>query len=327
MQASQAQITESAALLAAGGVVAFPTETVYGLGADALNAAAVARVFEVKGRPANNPLIVHVDGPEMASPLVSHWPDAAQQLAAAFWPGPLSIILPKSAGVPSIVTAGGPNVALRAPGHTVALALIRALGRPIVGPSANPSGGVSPTTADHVRSSFQGRVPVLDGGPCTRGLESTVISLVGPPRILRPGPISAANLARVLGEPVGTAVTAHNAAVVPLESPGLLSKHYAPATPAIWFTESQWPLIVRQLSARTTRVVLLSHHARDVASPHVLIRMPQDAQQYAARLYAALREADAMGASLIAVETVGDASDVAWDAVRDRIARATVPFE
>ncbi|MEK6703233.1 MAG: L-threonylcarbamoyladenylate synthase [Planctomycetota bacterium] len=328
MQAQSAHIAESAALLAAGGVVAFPTETVYGLGADALNPAAVARVFEIKGRPSNNPLIVHVDGPAMAKGLVAEWPEAAQRLAEAFWPGPLSIVLPKSAAVPSIVTAGGPNVALRAPDHPVALALIRALGRPIVGPSANPSGSVSPTTVDHVRSAFGERVPVLDGGPCTRGIESTVISLVGEPRVLRPGLISAAQLSQVLGKPV-TDSPAEHAAVdsdVPMESPGMLSKHYAPTTPAERFTGDQWPLLRRELASRAREVVVLSHLDRRVDSPHTFMSMPRDPEQYAARLYAALREADELQASLIAIE-VPDGQrdqDPTWRAIHDRLNRATV---
>ncbi len=190
-------IREAAALLRAGHVVAFPTETVYGLGANALDPAAIERIYQAKGRPAYNPLIVHVADIAGARALTTSWPEAAVRLTEEFWPGPLTIILPKAAAIPPIVTAGLPNVAVRVPSHPVALALLQAAGLPLAAPSANRSEGLSPTTAEHVRGSLGGRIPlILDGGPTSVGIESTVIDLSGPvPRVLRPGMISLDTLA------------------------------------------------------------------------------------------------------------------------------------
>ncbi len=326
MASGPEEIARAVSRLRAGGVVAFPTETVYGLGADAFNERAVSRVFGLKGRPPNNPLIVHVSGEEMARRVAApdSWSKDAAALARAFWPGPLTIVVRKSADVPPIVTAGGPTVALRAPDHHVALALIAGLGSPIVGPSANPSGRISPTTAAHVREAFEeADVLVLDGGSCRGGIESTVVSLAGPaPRVLRPGLVTDAEIGRVLGRNVELAPQGEVAASdTPAPSPGMQARHYAPRTAAVLFTPDQWP---RVLTARRAAVV----SSRDLKPPppHVLIRMPADAAAYAARLYAALREADELGVDVIAIEQPADAGPV-WDAIRDRLSRAATPWK
>jgi L-threonylcarbamoyladenylate synthase len=306
-----------------GGVVAFPTETVYGLGADAFNPDAVRRVFELKGRPSNNPLIVHVSGPDMARRVVAQWTPDADRLARAFWPGPLSIILPKAADIPATVTAGGPNVAVRCPNHPTALALLFELDTALVGPSANLSGAVSPTSADHVRAAFpDADLLVLDGGPCSGGIESTVLSLADPAgsRILRPGLIGPDELAGVLARPViGTPYAGPLRDTLP--SPGLLERHYAPGTPAHMFHSSDWPGV---LLAHPGPLVILTHASRRVPEPHALVRMPADAHEYAAVLYAALREADALGVTAMLIEEPPTDGPV-WHAIADRLRRATTP--
>ncbi len=333
------ELAAAAARLAAGGIVAFPTETVYGLGADALNAAAVARVFALKGRPAHNPLIVHVSGVPMARELAGAWPPAAEVLARAFWPGPLTLVVPRAACVPAIVAAGGDTVAVRCPDHPVAAALLMLVGRPLVGPSANRSGRISPTTAAHVRAAFDpADVAVVDGGACGTGIESTVVDLCARPyRVLRLGVISAAALAAALGEPVldsDNSAPASGRPATPLRSPGQLASHYAPRTRAALV--DSWALIDERVEDGERLVALaLSVAADDEGWPArgcTLIRMPPEAAAYAARLYAALREADdaarASGATIIAVERPPaegpDAEATAiWRAVADRLGRAT----
>lgn len=317
-------IVLAAERLRAGDVVAFPTETVYGLGAVAFDPRAVERVFAIKGRPANNPLIVHVTGPEMARAIVAPgaWTDAADRLARAFWPGgehagPLSIVLPKSDRIPPIVTGGGPNVAVRCPEHPVALALLFELQLPLVGPSANPSGSISPTTAEHVRAAFNDQVPVLDGGPCRAGIESTVISLAGPrPRILRPGLVTAEAIARILGEEIENAAPQPQPGA-PLDAPGLLPRHYAPRTRARLLDLNA--LLDELRHAPHARRVILSHSLSDAAN---IITLPTDPESYAHRLYAALREADARALDEILIERPTGAHPH-WRAILDRLTRAT----
>ena len=232
------EIEKAAHIIQEGGLVAFPTETVYGLGADALNPMAVASIFEVKQRPQFDPLIVHVADLRQAEILVKRLPSRAVQLAEAFWPGPLTLVLEKAPFVPDLVTASLPTVALRIPDHPLALSLIRESGRPIAAPSANPFGGVSPTTADHVRQSLGDKIGmILDGGPCRVGVESTVLSLVGDtPLLLRPGGISLEELQSLLGE-----VALAKDGPVP-QAPGQLPSHYAPSTP-LWFFERLPPAL------------------------------------------------------------------------------------
>ncbi|HRQ72041.1 MAG TPA: L-threonylcarbamoyladenylate synthase [Phycisphaerales bacterium] len=347
MDAGPEQIAEAVRRLSAGGVVAFPTETVYGLGADALNPDAVAHVFRLKGRPANNPLIVHVSGPAMAREVVSHWTPDADRLADAFWPGPLTIVLPKADRVPDIVTAAGPTVAVRCPDHPLTLALLEVFNGPLVGPSANPSGFVSPTTADHVRAAFsqsrafQGSdssasssedqalrdstpgVYILDGGPCRVGIESTVLSLAdNPARVLRPGMVSAEEIARVLARPVVEAPPSPASDAAPRASPGLMRSHYAPrkrvvlAPPELAGIDLKRPMTV--IAARPMHAVPTFR----------LIAMPDDPADYARGLYAALRDADEHGpGDLIVVETPWDGPEPSaqWRAVADRLRRAASP--
>jgi len=267
--------------LHAGRPVGMPTETVYGLAAPALDEPSVRRVFELKGRPASNPLIVHAADAGMARAVTSAWSDEADRLAAEFWPGPLTLVLPKDPSVPDSVTAGGPTVAVRVPDHPLALALIEAFDAPLVAPSANRSGRVSPTTADHVRAEFGDDVFVLDGGPCRAGLESAVLDLsTRPARVLRPGILSAEEIERVLGREVVVAGT-HSIKAASARSPGSVGPHYQPAAPL---------RLVDAPQADSTFVV--SHLPEDQREGAGWILMPPDAPTYAARLYAAMREAD-----------------------------------
>lgn len=310
--------------LRAGGLVAFPTETVYGLGADALNEAAVRRVFELKGRPTANPLIVHVADVAAARELAAYWPREAQRLAEAFWPGPLSIVLPKAPQVSALVTGGGPTIAVRCPDHPLTLALLRAFDGPLVGPSANPSGRISPTSAAHVREAFGPEdVFVLDGGECRVGIESTVVSLAGEEaRILRPGVIGPEQIARVIGR--GVAYDEPAPADGPLASPGLLASHYAPAAKAVLVDAPGLDRLWREAEGQ---VVALAISPIDAPPPHRVIPMPDTPEDYARVMYTALRMADRPRTSVIAVETPpadGTEEDRAiWRAVLDRLTRAT----
>ncbi len=316
----ESEIAEAVRRLRAGGVVAFPTETVYGLGADALNESAVRRVYELKGRPANNPLIVHVSDAAMAERLAGEWPARARELAARFWPGALTIVVKKAMNVPGIVTAGGGTVALRCPDHPVALELLLAFGGPLVGPSANPSGRVSPTTAAHARAAFDQReVMVLDGGACARGIESTVVSVVGDgaARVLRLGAIGAEELGLEAGE--RAAVTGSASGAMP--SPGMLASHYAPRARVVLFSREEAGLIAERARGEARGVVVLAIGPARVVEPPRVMEMPREAAAYAARLYAALHEADAMNPAWIAVE-IPDGVGGVWDAVRDRLSRA-----
>jgi L-threonylcarbamoyladenylate synthase len=325
------EIAAAVAILMQGGTVAFPTETVYGLGADAFSAGAVRRIFELKGRPEHNPLIVHVAGENIARECTAEWPPEAHRLARMFWPGPLTIVLSRSARIPDLVTGGGDTVAVRCPDHHLTLALLETFGGPLVGPSANRSGHVSPTTAAHVRQSFKSEdVYVLDGGPCRGGIESTVVSLAGPnPRILRPGLISPEELEIVLGGPVEQPPPGHaDVDAGPAPAPGMLRSHYAPRAPAVLFDAAHWPEVITGCPGPA---VILAVSPLEVPQGHTLLPMPADAAGYAARLYAALREADALSPALIAIEhPPGERSAEApsgeraiWTAVMDRLRRAT----
>lgn len=313
------RIARAAAVLRAGGLVAFPTETVYGLGADAHNAEAVAEIFRAKGRPANNPLIVHVSTAEQARQVVSDWPEAAQRLAARFWPGPLTLVLPKRAELPANVTAGGPTVAVRVPAHPVALALLRAAGCPIAAPSANRSEQLSPTRADHVLRGLSGRVSlVLDGGPTPGGLESSVVDLTrSPPRLLRPGLVSFTELETVIGPLVRITGGPRESSVLP--APGMLRRHYAPRA-LLECVEGDAARNVEAVRCRGVRVGWLAFGPKANSSGVIVIGLPQDAAGYAARLYAALHELDDRGVEHIVAELPPD--EPAWWAVRDRLLRA-----
>lgn len=313
-------IARAAEVLRAGGIVAFPTETVYGLGANALDAEAVRRIFAAKGRPSHNPLIVHVLDEAAARHLATDWPDAASQLAASFWPGPLSMVVPKRPMVPSVVTAGGPTVALRVPDHAVARALLEAAGVPIAAPSANPANRVSATSAEHVQRGLAGAIDLLlDGGPTRGGLESTVVDVTSlPVRVLRPGLISAEQLAAALGAPV--VVGAVHRGDAPLPSPGMMTRHYAPQAP-LQCVAGDSRQLVEQLCGGGVRTGWMPLGERSFESPLCTVQaMPAEPEQYARRLYATLHQLEEAGVQQIVVELPPD--EDRWAAVRDRLLRA-----
>jgi L-threonylcarbamoyladenylate synthase len=317
-------IDEAVRILRAGGLVAFPTETVYGLGADATNAAAVARIFAAKGRPGTNPLIVHVADAGVARRYAAEWRDAAQRLAERFWPGPLSLVLPKAAAIVEAVTAGRGTVGLRVPDHPLALELLRAFDGPIAAPSANKSNHVSPTTAQHVTDELGEAVDlILDGGACRVGIESTVLDLSGAtPTILRPGGVSREQIEEVIGGPVATFA----GSVAPAEaaaSPGQLALHYAPRTPAFRFTTAQRGKIDVDLGGAECGLVVVS--PMDIVKKYGrIVALSCRPEVYARHLYEVLRELDAMDLAAIFIEIPPD--EPQWAAVRDRIIRATQPF-
>ncbi|MDB5328809.1 MAG: threonylcarbamoyl-AMP synthase [Phycisphaerales bacterium] len=299
---SALSVAEAAERLRGGDLVGFPTETVYGLAADATSCDAVAKIFALKGRPATNPLIVHVSDIATARRYAADWPAAAETLANAFWPGPLTIVLPKANSIPSIVTAGGATVGLRVPAHPVALELLKAFDGPLAAPSANRSNHVSPTTAAHVREEFGAAVAVLDGGPCSVGIESTVVDLSGKGwRVLRPGGITAEAIAKVLNSTMDVAAAG---ATDILRSPGQLEVHYAPRTPAFRF-EAHERLGIDLVDA-------------------VVLEPTLDPSTYARNLYARLRMLDTQGLRAIYIELPPDTA--AWRAIRDRLMRATRPM-
>jgi L-threonylcarbamoyladenylate synthase len=314
------RIAQAAAVLRAGGLVAFPTETVYGLGAHALDAAAVRRIFEAKGRPAHNPLIVHIAATAEVREVAADWPASAARLAECFWPGPLTLVLPKNARVPYEVTAGGPTVAVRLPAHPVARALLEAAGIPVAAPSANRSSRLSPTRAEHVLRDLEGCIDlVLDGGPCPGGIESTVLDLTtSPPRLLRPGLVSLAELEAVIG-PVVLPGQLPEGCVLP--SPGLLSRHYAPRTPLECAADGGRERVA-ELCRKGRRVGWLTFGPPREVPPGAVVRtLPGDPMGYAAGLYAALHELDVAGLDCIVAALPPDA--VEWQAVRDRLRRAS----
>jgi L-threonylcarbamoyladenylate synthase len=315
-------IERAAAVIRGAGLVAFPTETVYGLGANALDPAAVERIFAAKGRPSYNPLISHVEDVGAAIRLARSWPAAADLLAEALWPGPLTLVVPKSPAVPAIVTAGLDSVALRVPAHPVALALLRAARLPIAAPSANRFTEVSPTTAAHVAKGLGERVDlILDGGPTAVGIESTVVDLTGEvPVLLRPGSIDVERLEAIVG-PIrrGTPVAGTRAR----PSPGMIERHYAPRAELRIFVASEVEAVrdvVRAARAeeKTVGGLVLARPTTEMDHIH---SMPADPAGYARELYAALHRLDDLGCGLIVVEAVPDVP--AWAGVRDRLRRAS----
>ena len=318
MRTDDNAIRRAAALLAHGGLVAFPTETVYGLGADAGNASAVARIFEAKRRPADHPVIVHVIGIDEAAQWASSVPAGARALAARFWPGPLTMILPRATHVLDVVTGGQSSVGLRAPAHPVARALLQTFGSGIAAPSANRFGHVSPTTAEHVLDDLEDSVDlILDGGPCDIGIESTIVAFTNdPPLLLRPGGISFDALAEVLGQaPVAADATAPRAS-------GTLPSHYATHTPAQLVAHDGLRAEISQLEDRDERVAVLALNAAPPPGfEGVWISAPREPTAYAQLLYANLRTLDRADADAILIEHVPD--DPPWTAIRDRLARAT----
>ena len=320
-----AAVQRVAAALRAGEVVAVPTETVYGLAANALDASAVARIYAIKGRPAHNPIIVHVADKTMARRCVREWPAAAEKLARAFWPGPLTLVLPKADDIPDIVTAGGPTVGVRWPAHPFVPAVIRECGFPLAAPSANRSNQLSPTTAEHVRKQLGGRLRwLVDGGPAPVGIESTVLDLTThPPQILRPGMIHAEALAAVIGErprPPGPACRPPS----PLRSPGMLRKHYAPRAQVMVLAWHDTAALQKQLTARGRSLDtawIVAHTRIPAAAGFAGVSvLPHDAAAYARALYAEWYRCDEAGAETIVMEAPPDTA--AWSGVADRLRRA-----
>ena len=308
-------IAQCAERLRRGMSVAFPTETVYGLGCDASSEAAVAEVYAMKSRPQSNPLIAHVLDAAMAKKAVVGWDVRAQRLAEAFWPGPLAIILPRRAEICALSVGGRTSVAVRAPAHPVARALIEAFGRPISAPSANRSGRISPTSAAHVAEEFASfpELPILDGGPCEVGLESTVLDLSrARPMILRPGAITVKDLEPVIGPVASVEIGAQSA------SPGTSPSHYAPRTHTELVDEK---LLASRLAAADKPVAVVAFAGTEVPAPHELFALPRHAGAYAQMLYSTLRRADASGAETIMIVAPSERGGL-WDASLDRLKRA-----
>lgn len=355
---TDSEITRAAEILRAGGLVAFPTETVYGLGAHALDERAVARIFEVKSRPRFDPLIVHVASREAIARLVTEWPAQAQRLAERFWPGPLTLVLPKAPFVPDLVTAGCSTVAVRIPDHPVAQALLRAADVPVAAPSANPFGRISPTTAAHVREQLGDRIDlILDGGPCRVGVESTVLQLTADgPLLLRPGGTTVEEIEELIG-PVRIAAPADVVPASGLASPGALPTHYAPRTPLALRDESLGAGVYRSGGDMETGTEGIPHVPRCLpfspssclaavaavlatSNPHsrlglLTLRAPTssagfarietlsstgDLREATANFFAALRRLDAAGLDLIVADLFPETG--LGRALNDRLRRA-----
>ncbi len=317
-------LEQAAELLRSGGVVAFPTETVYGLGANALLPTAVARIFEIKNRPRFDPLIVHVPHVDDVDRLVSEFPPLAQQLARAFWPGPMTLVLPKRANVPDLVTADLPTVAVRVPSHPIACELLELAAVPVAAPSANRFGHISPTTAEHVREGLGSLVDcVVDGGPCTTGIESTVISFGddgNTPTLLRPGGVSLESIQSIIG-PVRVGInTLQN---TPLQAPGMLARHYAPCTKLLLLDEHE--SLADKLNTNQ-RVALLTFttpvHTHGFAAVEVL-SVKGDLREAAGNLFAAMHRLDALKLDIIIAHRVPDQG--LGRAINDRLQRASHP--
>jgi L-threonylcarbamoyladenylate synthase len=308
-------VETAAALLQAGEIVAVPTETVYGLAANARDSAAVRKIFEAKGRPAHNPLIVHVASVEMAQTCVTEWPGRAEQIARQYWPGPLTLVLPKAASIPEEVTAGGATVAIRWPSHPFMQAIIRKCRFPLAAPSANRSNEVSPTNVSHVVASLEGRIPVaIDGGQCQVGIESTVYDVLNN-RILRPGMISAEQLNANIDQRGDCGV---------LQSPGLLEKHYSPRARVLlsnWNNSKQARDIILRNGAKAeaTHVIAYEKIPADAGFAAVAV-IPHDPEAYARALYAELHRCDDAGAKFILIEMPPATPE--WEGIRDRLRRA-----
>jgi L-threonylcarbamoyladenylate synthase len=308
--------------------VALPTETVYGLAANALDPQAVARIYAAKGRPAHNPIIVHVAGVEMAMQCVADWPIAAKRLAEAFWPGPLTMVLPRAAAIPDVVTAGGSTVGVRWPSHPFMQAVIRECGFPLAAPSANRANELSPTNALHVAKSLGDQLDlIVDGGQSQVGIESTVVDLTTvPPKLLRPGMIHDTALGAVIQALAPHADGPPSGGSEPLRSPGQLPKHYAPrARMVTWSWGSDEELAGRLAGEIRSgrRVHVVSHTGVPTRLPSTVqvSVIPHDPEAFARALYAELHRCDEELADLIVVEAVPESTD--WRGIADRLARAS----
>ena len=316
-------VQRAASFLRAGELVALPTETVYGLAANALDARAVERIFQVKGRPAHNPIIVHVASIDMAKRCVANWPDLAGSLAKAFWPGPLTLVLPRAKEIPANITAGGSTVGVRWPSHPFIQAVIRECNFPLAAPSANPSNRVSPTNAEHVRKHLGSKIRlIVDGGQAQVGIESTVLDISGwPPRLLRPGMIHEEALLAVTGE---LAIGASESPEV-LKSPGLLRTHYSPKAPlVVWSWKDEAELRVRSAArgVEGSKVHVIAHTRIPSGAGFGRVSViPHDPAAFARAIYAELHQCDEARAELIVVEALPDAPE--WRAIADRLRRAS----
>ena len=319
-----AAVQRAAERLRAGEVVALPTETVYGLAANALDEKAVSKIYEIKGRPAHNPVIVHVASVEMVKRCVTSWPAIADQLAAAFWPGPLTLVLPRAKEIPDNVTAGGETVGVRWPSHPFMQAVIRACGFPLAAPSANLSNQISPTNAGHVRKYLGEKLKlIVDGGQAQVGIESTVLDLtVSPPRVLRPGIIHEESLAAVVGN---IQHSIFNLQPSTLRSPGLLKKHYSPKAKLVllhWRDDDDLRSHVSRFTLHVSRCHVIAHtHIPSGAGFGSVSVIPHDAEAFARAIYAELHRCDEAGAELIVVEALPETPE--WRAVADRLQRAS----
>ena len=306
------EVRRAAEILRAGGLVAFPTETVYGLGADASSEKAMARLYRVKGRPADHPVIVHFSSSSDAFAWASEVPAEARKLAERFWPGPLTLILKRSDKAKDFVTGGQPSVGVRVPSHPIARELLKEFGKPIAAPSANRFGRVSPTTAAHVREDLGADVDlVLEGGPSEVGIESTIVDLSGSaPALLRPGKISKDDLQKIISLGKAGASSRHS---------GGMEKHYAPKTPARLVPTHD---LDKEISKAKARAAVLAFSRPDERVDFWL-RMPRDPAAYAQKLYAALRELDGANCDAILIEA--PPAEPGWEAVLDRLQKATAP--
>ncbi len=319
----QKAVRRAADLLRAGEVVALPTETVYGLAANALDERAVTKIFQIKGRPAHNPIIVHVAGNEMARRCVIDWPELADKLSSAFWPGPLTLVLPRAQAIPDLVTACGATVGVRWPSHPFIQAVIRECGFPLAAPSANLSNQISPTNAEHVRQQLGGKISlIVDGAQSQVGIESTVLDLsISPPQILRPGMIHAEALAAVIGSiQHPTSNTQHSK----LKSPGMLKKHYSPKAKLVvldWRDDAELEFKIQNSKFKIEKCFVIAHTKIPVGGQFADVSvMPHDAEAFARALYAELHRCDAAGAQWIIVEAPPQSPE--WAGVADRLRRA-----
>jgi L-threonylcarbamoyladenylate synthase len=321
----QKAVQRASELLRAGEVVALPTETVYGLAANALDENAVAKIFQIKGRPQNNPIIVHVAGNEMAKNCAINFPELAEKFSKSFWPGPLTLVLARAEKIPKIVTAGGETVGIRWPSHPFIQAVIRECGFPLAAPSANLSNQISPTNAEHVRAQLGGKIPlIVDGGQSQVGIESTVLDLtVSPPQILRPGMIQSESLAAVCGEVQSPKSIVQSREDI-LKSPGLLQKHYSPKAKLIllkWKDENDLRAQLSTFNFQLSTVHIVSHTQIPSVKPFADVSvMPHDVEAFARAIYAELHRCDAAGAKIIIVEAPPETAG--WSGIADRLRRA-----
>ena len=327
--ADDAAIEYAANLLRQGRLVAFPTETVYGLGADATNPDAVRRIFQAKGRPADHPLIVHIPSIDSLSDWALTVPDAAQQLAARFWPGPLALILKKRPEVPLVVTGGQNTIGLRMPDHPVALRLLRTFGGGIAAPSANRFCRISPTLAAHVEEELGDTVDlILDGGACQVGVESTIVDLSGNrPKLLRPGHITRHDIEAVLQtELLIISPQSGQTKQSEMRAPGMMAVHYAPVTQAMLCPADHLPEMIQELNFRNKKIGILAYSLEQAENKLTrIIRLPEQADDYAQALYASLRELDGLQLEIILVEQPPKLE--AWRAINDRLCKATSAYQ